>query len=252
MSLVTATVEGPVGIIELNRAESHNTLVIDLLDDLLAAHREVAGHGAAAAVLAAAGKTFSLGGDIKGISGAGDRLAYSEELVGRLNEVILAIAGGPIPMVAAVHGMVTGGSIGLVLACDHVVMGSQVTMRPWYAAVGFAPDGGWSAMLPGIVGERRARSILLTDATISATEALDWGIADEVVPIERVHERAIAAAARMAGGKAGTRTAIRRLTGPDLEGLAERLEAERQAFLELVATDEATEGMDRFLRGELT
>ncbi|MCB2222720.1 MAG: enoyl-CoA hydratase/isomerase family protein [Actinobacteria bacterium] len=250
--MVAASVQGPVGLIELQRPERHNSLVPELLEDLLAAHREMADAGVGAAVLAAAGPTFSTGGDIKGIMGADDTVANAARLVGLLNEVILAMVGGPVPMVGAVHGVVTGGSIGLVLACDHVVMGSQVTMRPWYAAVGFAPDGGWTALLPERIGSLRARSILLTDATVSAAEALQWGIADEVVPAPRVRERALAAAARIAGGKAGTRAVIRRLAGPDLEALAARLEAERQAFLELVVGDEARDGMDRFLRGDLT
>ncbi|NIQ52921.1 MAG: enoyl-CoA hydratase/isomerase family protein, partial [Gammaproteobacteria bacterium] len=71
-------------------------------------------------------------------------------------EAILEIAFGPVPMVAAVHGVLTGGSLGLVLACDRVVLAAETTIRSWYATVGFAPDGGWTALLPGVIGRRRA------------------------------------------------------------------------------------------------
>ena len=250
MSLVRATVDGQVGILELQRPERHNSLIPELLEDLIAAHREIVEGGAAAGVLAAAGPTFSTGGDIGAIREASDRVGYSTELVGTLNQAILALAFGPIPMVAAVHGMVTGGSLGLVLACDHVVVGSTATIRSWYATVGFAPDGGWTALLPGIIGRRRAASVLLTDATITADEALAWGLAHEVVAGERVRDRALDVAARIAEGSPGAVDAIRRLTSADRAVVADSLEAERRAFLTQVVTKEATDGMEGFLRGE--
>jgi len=250
MSLVRATVDGSVGLLELRRPERHNSLIPELLEDLIAAHREIVDGGAVAGVLAAAGPTFSTGGDIGSIREASDRVGYSRELVGTLNQAILAMAFGPIPMVAAVHGMVTGGSLGLVLACDHVVLGSTATIRSWYATVGFAPDGGWTALLPGIIGSHRAAGILLSDATITADEALAWGVADEVVSADQVREWAMAAAERIAGGVPGSIAAIRRLTAANHDAVAARLEAERSAFLAQVVTREATDGMDRFLRGE--
>jgi len=250
MSLVHASVDGRIGFIELRRPERHNSLIPELLQGLLSAHREVIGGGARVAVLAAAGPTFSTGGDVRAIREAPDRVGYSRVLVGLLNDVILAMAGGPIPVVAAVHGVTTGGSLGLLLACDHVVMGDRATIRPWYATIGFAPDGGWTALLPGVIGRRRAASVLLSDATITAAEALAWGLADEVVPGGRVRECAFDAARRIAMGHCGAGTAVRRLAGLDLAAAAERLEAEREAFLALVDTPEATAGMDRFLRGE--
>jgi len=251
VSLVAFHLDGAVGVVKLNRPERHNSLVPELLEGLLEAHRDVVAGGVSVILLAAAGRTFSTGGDVVGILGAGDRLAYSKRLVGLLNEVILAFAGGPVPVVGAVHGMVTGGSLGLVLMCDHVVLAAEATIRPWYSIVGFAPDGGWTALLPGVIGARRARSILLTDATITAADALDWGLADEVVPAGRVGERAMEAARKIAAGAPATRAAIRRLTRADLVEAAARLEAEREAFLAQVTTREATEGMNRFLRGEL-
>jgi 2-(1,2-epoxy-1,2-dihydrophenyl)acetyl-CoA isomerase len=251
VSLVMGEIRSRVGIIELCRPERHNSLIPDLLDDLMMAHAEVVDGGARAAVLAAAGRSFSTGGDLGAIRDAADRIAYAEVLVGRLNEVILALAGGPIPLVAAVHGVVTGGSLGLVLACDHVVMGEGVTIRPWYASVGFAPDGGWTAILPEVIGRHRAARVLLSDATVTATEAHAWGLADEVVASGLVRDRALEAAERLARAAPGTRAAIRRLAGMDLRVVEDRLDAELRAFLDLVDTPDATAGMDRFLgRGE--
>ena len=251
MNLVDLSLEGRVAVLELRRPERHNSLVPELLHDLVEAHRSAVDRGAAVGVLAAAGPTFSTGGDLGGIREAADREAYASALVGMLNETILEIGFGPIPMVAAVHGMLTGGSLGLVLACDHVVLADEATIRPWYATVGFAPDGGWTALLPEIIGRRRTASILLTDGTITAAEALAWGLAHETVPAVRVRGRALEAAEQMAAGKSGTRAAIRGLLAADRAGVAAALEAERAAFVAQVVTEESTAGMDAFLRGEL-
>ena len=251
MSMVRVSLDGPIGVLTLSRPERHNSLVPDLLIGLIEGHREIVDRGATVGVLTAAGPTFSTGGDIKAIREADDREAYARHLVGLLNEAVLEIAFGPIPMVAAVHGMLTGGSVGLVLACDRVVLAAETTIRSWYATVGFAPDGGWTALLPGIIGVRRAAAVLLADDTITPAEALAWGVVHEVTPGAAVRDRALETARRIAGTKAGARDAIRRLTAEDRSEVAARLEAELAGFVAQVTTDESTAGMDAFLRGEL-
>ena len=79
----------------------------------------------------------------------------------------------------------------------------------------------------------------------------DGGMADEMVATEAVRPLCFEIARRIAAGQPGTRSAVQRLTQPDLEGLARRLDAELAAFVELVDSPEATAGMDRFLAGEL-
>ena len=115
---------GPVAVVTLDRAQRHNSLVPEFLAEILAALEEVrASSSARAMVLQANGRSFSTGGDVAGFVAHLDTLeAYAGRIVGLLNETILALLKLPAPVVAAVQGIVTGGSLGLVLGCDLVLV----------------------------------------------------------------------------------------------------------------------------------
>jgi len=252
MSMVRVASDGAVGTVTLARPERHNSLVPELLEEFLEAFRSLDDHPAVRCiVLAAEGTAFSTGGDIRGIREAPDRSAYAARLVGLLNEVILEISFAATPVVAAVHGMVTGGSLGFLVASDVVVLASHATIRPWYATVGFAPDGGWTALLPSLIGRQRAAEILLADSTITADQAVAWGLAGRVAPAADVPGVCREIAVRIASGKPAAAAAARRLLRGPRATMASALEEERLAFLDAVVGEEATAGMDAFLRGEL-
>jgi 2-(1,2-epoxy-1,2-dihydrophenyl)acetyl-CoA isomerase len=235
----------------LARPAMQNALVPELLDDLLAALRDLARSAdCAAVVLAADGPAFSIGGDLRRFQRerSGDLLAYSSGLVGKLNEAILALVDLPQPVVAAVHGVVTGGSIGLVLAADIAYLAPEAAFKAHYATAGFGPDGGWTALVGRLAGQRRAAAALLLNRTIRAEEAVAWGLANEVVAAGDLQETAATAARKIAAYPAGTMRAAKALLRGDRERLAADLEAERRRFLELIATPQAQAGVDDFLR----
>ena len=235
----------------LARPGMHNALVPELLDDVLAALRELASsRDCAAVVLAADGQAFSIGGDMRRFrrERRGNLHAYSAGLVGKLNETILALIDLPQPVVAAVHGVVTGGSIGLVLAADLVYLAPQAVFKAHYATAGFGPDGGWTALVGRLAGPRRAAAALLLNRSVRAEEAVAWGLANEVVAAGKLQEAAQAAALKIAAYPAGTMRAAKALLRADRERLAAELEAERRQFLELVATPAALAGVDAFLQ----
>ena len=139
---------GKIATITLNRPARHNALVPELLSGLLGAIEHDDCQSAAAVILRAEGRSFSTGGDLLEFKHHCDNIGdYSRKLVGQLNRVILAMYAHPAPIVCAVHGQVTGGSLGLLLAADWVIMHREVMITPYYVAVGFSPDGGWTALL---------------------------------------------------------------------------------------------------------
>ena len=247
--LVVVGRDGPVVTLTLNRPDRHNSLVPELLTELLFALEAVAAdESVRAVVLAAAGRSFSTGGDVRGFYEQGDDVAeYARETVGRLNEVIVAMLAVPQPIVAAVHGIVTGGSLGLVLASDVVLVAPEASFTPWYNVVGFSPDGGWTALLPRVIGRQRAAAALLTNATIRAEQAVAWGLASELVPTGNVAARAADIAGVIAGMQPGSvrRTKVR--LSSDLAEIAAGLEDERRHFVDQIVTGEAREGMTRVL-----
>jgi enoyl-CoA hydratase/carnithine racemase len=255
--LVLTERSGSVAILTLNRAERHNSLVPELLDEMLAVLGAIdADPEVRAVVLQANGRSFSTGGDVGGFQAHLDDLeVYAGEIVGLLNRVILGLVELPVPIVAAVHGIVTGGSLGLVLGCDVVLVAPEASFTPYYSVVGFSPDGGWTAMLPSIIGPKRAAEVLLRNLTVTAEQAVTWGLASRIVPAERIRDEAVAVAQDIAAKKPGSIVHTKRLVGlvcgdpsPGSEqGLAARLEAERARFVEQIGTEEARKGIVAFL-----
>jgi 2-(1,2-epoxy-1,2-dihydrophenyl)acetyl-CoA isomerase len=244
--------QGPVVLLTLNRPERHNSLVPALLEALLAALEDVARlDGVRALVLQANGRSFSTGGDMRGFyEYLDDRQAYALRLVGLLNEVILAMVRQPAPIVAAVQGQVTGGALGLVLACDLVLLSPEASFTPYYGLVGFGPDGGWTAMLPGTVGPRRAAEVLLCNGTITAEQAVAWGLAGRIVAGDHLRDEALRLALDVAALREGSVACAKRLLQQATGDLAARLEMERVAFGQQVVGDEARDGIVAFVRRE--
>ncbi len=236
-----------VATVTLNRPERHNSLVPEMLSQLLDALSACARDpNVGAVVLRAAGRSFSTGGDLRGfLEHAGDIRNYSEELLGLLNEVIVEICDCRVPVIVAVDGQVTGGALGLVLAADIVLVTERATFRPYYVDVGFSPDGGWTALLPEIIGRKRASAVQLLNQTVSADQALDWGLATAYADSAELEPALVELCGRLQNKKAGSVHNTRRLMRPaDLES---RLDEEKRRFVAQIATDEAIEGIRAFL-----
>ena len=241
---------GPIAVITLNRPERHNSLVPELLETLLEVI-EIIGtdDNIRVVVLQANGRSFSTGGDAQGFVDHFDEIEeYSYQLVGLLNKVILALFDLRIPVIAAVHGIVTGGSIGLVLVCDVVLVSEEASFTPYYSVVGISPDGGWTTLLASIIGRKRAASVLMLNQTISAGQAVDWGIANRLVPGEQIRRAALEAAETIVENKPGSIYHTKRLLNLDRASVKSGLEAEREHFVQHIVTNEGKDAFVAFLR----
>ncbi|WP_018699506.1 enoyl-CoA hydratase/isomerase family protein [Amorphus coralli] len=241
-----------VATLTLDRQGRHNALVPDLLDDLVAGIGAARVEGARALVLAGAGRSFSTGGDVGAFLDHADRAetldAYAARTVGTLNTAILALLAFPAPVIARLHGPVTGGSVGLVLAADLVAMAPEAFIQPYYSEVGFAPDGGWTALLPDRVGAAAAMAIQALNRRIDAAEAVRLGLATTAVASDGIDPVIDGWLDALASKSAETLAATRRLVWDEarLAGVAKRLEAEERAFRALVGRPETIERMRTF------
>lgn len=246
--LVKLERQGTVAILSLNRPGRHNALVPDLLSDLLAALADDECLAASATVLRAEGRSFSTGGDLLGFQQHRDTIAeYAHELVGLLNQVIVALYTHPAPIVCAVQGQVTGGSLGLLLASDRVVMRRDATITPWYGVVGFSPDGGWTAMLPDVIGRQQTMQWLAGNASYDADTCLMLGLVHQVVD-EECDATAMAWAKKVSEMQTGSINRSRGLLNRNIEELTSRLVAEHESFVAQIQTQQALDGIDQFLR----
>lgn len=249
-SLVKIKRQGRVVILSLNRAERHNALIPELLTSLLEALAADDCQNAVVIVLRSEGQSFSTGGDLLAFQQHRDTIGhYASGLVGLLNRVIMALLNHPAVVVCSVQGQVTGGSLGLLLASDRVVMHQDATITPWYSVMGFSPDGGWTAILPHIIGRQQTLSWLNDNTCKDAKTCLGLGLVDEVVA-SNCDAVALGWANKINSMHAGDIANTTRLSTISIEDVGQRLEAERLAFAEQVQTREALDGIDRFLRRE--
>jgi len=163
--------------------------------------------------------------------------------------VILAIYRFPVPVVCAVQGQVTGGALGLLLAADRVIMQKDATITPWYSPIGFSPDGGWTAMLPAIIGRARVLDWLVTNASYAADTCFELGLVQQLAGAD-CDSAALSWADQVAKMQSASIVSARRLLNGNIKALESRLEAERVAFVRQVQTPQALAGIDQFLNGD--
>jgi 2-(1,2-epoxy-1,2-dihydrophenyl)acetyl-CoA isomerase len=249
--LVFTATEGAAATLILNRPARHNSLVPELLEELSEAIDRLDTDTLSCLVLAANGRSFSTGGDVAGFADLprGQRRIYADRLLGLLNRVILQLIDCPVPVIARVQGPVTGGSCALVFASDLVAFGPRAFVQSYYVDVGFAPDGGWTALLPDRIGVTRASAIQMLNRRIGAEEAVTLGLATRLVAEEDLDATVTEWTATLAGKVRGSLVATRALLTPPARrlALADALERERERFLALIETDATEAGMARFL-----
>lgn len=241
--------EDDVVRIGLDRASRHNALIPELLEALRDALAQARAQRPAALVLHALGPSFSTGGDVRAFHDTppSQRRAYANTVVGNLNAAILDLLAMPCATLAAVHGRVTGGSVGLVLGCDIAVAGPDASFAPWYSAVGFSPDGGWTALMPERIGRTRALEVQLLNQRIDSDEARRLGLVSPITGPHDVYEDAIERAGRIRDAWPGSIDHTLALMRPDIDVVARALDAERRHFLDQIETEEAAAGMATFL-----
>lgn len=148
-------------------------------------------------VLASGLKNFSVGGDLSRMDTLSDPKAGRERLTNahRLARLLLSVEK---PMVAEVRGHAVGAGAGLALFCDTIVMGEGASIGFPFPKVGLVPDFAIAYTLPRRIGHARARQALLYARSFKAAEALAVGLADDVVPDDRLEAMALARAAELA------------------------------------------------------
>jgi len=182
--------ESRIATITLNRPDKRNAISYELIEDLLAALDEVANSSALVLILTGAGKAFCSGMDLENLKALVGRLPEENlkdsETMARL---FRSLYDFPRPTIAAVNGPAIAGGCGLATLCDFTLAVSDAKFGYTEVRIGFVPAI-VSAFLLRQVGEKRARDLLLTGRIIGADEAHRIGLINEIVPAEKLSERA--------------------------------------------------------------
>ena len=103
-------------------------------------------------------------------------------------------------------------------------------------------------MLPALIGQKRASEILMLNQTITAEQAVNWGIANRIISAYQIREQARIIAESIAQKKWGSIQRTKRLLWQGADALTASLEQERQKFCEQIVTAEAMNGVEAFLK----
>ena len=164
----------------LNRPQAFNSLSEALLDALQAAlDRIAADDSARAVVIAAAGKAFCAGHDLKEMRAA-PSLAYYERLFAQCGRMMMSIQNLPVPVIARVHGIATAAGCQLVAMCDLAVAVREAKFAVSGVNLGLFCSTP-SVALSRNLGRKAAFEMLVTGDFITAEQALAKGLVNRVV-----------------------------------------------------------------------
>ncbi len=241
------TVESADGILRigLNRADKRNALNPALRGALIEAFEAAADDAAVhAIVIAGNGGHFCAGGDIDSMDGLTPETGRARMKVN--HRMVRLLAETEKPVIAAVSGYAVGAGAGIALLADTVVMGEGATIGFPFFRVGLIPDYGLLFTLPRRVGAARARQILLYARMLKGRDALDAGLADEMVADDDVEARALVRAQELAAMPPHAFAIAKRQLGLWPTSLEGALEMEAMAQAACFTTAEFAEGRAAF------
>jgi 2-(1,2-epoxy-1,2-dihydrophenyl)acetyl-CoA isomerase len=203
-------------------------------------------------VLQAEGAVFSGGGDIKGILSEAEKPAdqYSvlEEGLTWPGTIAKQIRGIRKPVIAAVNGAAAGAAANLALWCDFRIASEDMVLIEAFIKIGLVTDGGGVYILNKLIGAAKTTELVMTGRAVKAPEALSLGLVNEVVPVDKLRERTLAFAEKLAAGPGVAyghmKALINQTAFPDMNSV---LETEALYQSVCVHSRDCLEGMKAFI-----
>ena len=242
--------DGGVAKLSLARPDAANSMNLEMGRELMQAAIELDEDTSVRAVLITGkGKMFCAGGDLGGMSEAGDRApAYIKELASYLHLAISRFARMRAPVVAAVNGTAAGAGFSLMCSTDLAIASDAAKFTMAYTAAGLSPDGSSSYFLPRIIGQRRTFELMLTNRRLSAAEALDWGLVNQVVPADELMATAEKLVGTLAAGPTNSYAVTKRLlVNSAYDSLESQMEHETRGIADCARSGDGKEGISAFL-----
>jgi 2-(1,2-epoxy-1,2-dihydrophenyl)acetyl-CoA isomerase len=174
--------------------------------------------------------------------------AFFDEPLRILNEAILLIRKTPVPFIAAVNGVASGGGCNLALACDLVVAAESAKFNQAFIKIGLVPDCGGTFILPRLVGLKKAAELMFTGDLITAQQAVAMGMINSAVPDAELMAQVMSLAERLAQSPTAAIAQIKRLLDASaVNDYGGQLDREREAQIEAGKTKDFVEGVSAFL-----
>ena len=244
-SMILTETIGRVGLVRLNRPKAYNalnrTIVTQVMDAFAGYDAE---DGIGAIVITGNERAFASGADIKEMVEASPIDMLQRGHIAPFDRILTIQK----PVIAAVSGWCLGGGNELAMSCDMIVASETARFGQPEINLGVIPGAGGTQRLTRAVGKAIAMEMVLNNRTLTAEEALTFGLVNRVVPVERYLEEALQLAEEIAArAPVAIRTGKEAVNHAFESFLSEGLADERRAFYLLFSSSDQKEGMQAFI-----
>jgi enoyl-CoA hydratase/3-hydroxyacyl-CoA dehydrogenase len=221
-----------------------NSISPQVAHDLAKVWQQIKSSGVRALVIASSNPMlYSAGADIKAFTTMD--AAAGEQLINDTHALFKELGEGQIATIAAVNGLAFGGGCELSMACDVRIAARSALFGQPEIKLGIIPGFGGTQRLPRLVGANKALEMNLVGDPMGAEEAFEFGLVNRVVEDHELLDTALAWARKLAQQAPLALEQIKRISAAG--DLDEGIEAEKRAFAEVFASDDAKEGISAFL-----
>jgi methylglutaconyl-CoA hydratase len=239
---------GELATLTLNRPEKRNAVTTTMIAEIMTALDVIEKSHTRVVILTGAGKAFCAGMDLEMLAAiAKQSPAENQEDSRRIAKLLRRIWSFPRPMIAAVNGAAYAGGCGIATLCDFTLAAAEAKFGYTEVKIGFLPAI-VSVFLTRQIGEKRSRDLLLTGRIIDALEAREFGLVTEVVPADRLIDRAHELATELIAASPNSLTRAKHLlTSAAAPGLDHDLERAILENARIRCTPDFKEGVASFL-----
>ncbi len=237
--------ERGVGLVRLNRPKALNALCAQLVEELGRALRDLdADDSVGCIVITGSEKAFAAGADIKEMKDKSFQDVQKEDFITDDWEVVTTLRK---PTIAAVSGFALGGGCEMAMMCDMIIASDTARFGQPEIKLGTIPGAGGTQRLTRAVGKAKAMDLCLTGRMMDAEEAERSGLVARVVPVDKLLETAMDAAAEIAALSQPVVAVCKEAVNRAFETtLREGVLFERRSFHATFALDDRKEGMEAF------
>ena len=244
---VTASPDGFVVTVELNRPEALHAMNTAMGEDLLRCFETFQWDKTVRAVVftGAGEKAFCVGGDLKERQGMSDEVWRAQHLI--FEQGAARVLNCPVPVIAAVEGFAMGGGCELAVLSDMIVAGETAVFAVPEITLGIFPGIGGTQLLPRIVGAPMAKEMIFTGRRVDAKEAKAIGLVNHLVPKGQARAKALEIATTIAqNGPVAVRQAKKAINWGSETDLETGMALAIEAYNVTVTTEDRLEGVRAF------
>lgn len=249
MNDVVCTIEKGIAHIRFTSPQRANALRQQTFEELKEIARKLhQDPDVGAVVISGEGPIFCAGGDLKAFA-AQERLGdFVHDMATIFHASLAYFNRMDAPVIAAIEGSVGGAGVSLMAACDLAVVAENASFTMGYGAIGLTPDGSASYYLSRSIGLRRALDLTLTNRTIDARTANEWGLVTRLVRSGQALQEAMALADYLAARDTRVLGESKRLLidGTD-RSLREAMAHETEIVSSMAARPRVKENINAFL-----